>query len=156
MSEFRLEGGCQCGAVRYVLTAPPLLAYACHCSECRRITASAFATTCGVLRDTMHIEQGELSRYDWVVESGAHRYGDFCSVCGTRIRNGSTPDLGVYSLRAGTLDDQKWATPVAHTWQSSKVDWFTPPADALTFDGQPQDYTPIMELYAKRMGLSPE
>ena len=154
MSEFRLTGGCQCGAVRYVLTAPPLLAYACHCTECRRVSASAFATSCAVLCDTMQLEQGDLHRYEWTVESGARRYGEFCTACGVRVRHGSEPSAGVFSLRAGTLDDQKWATPAAHTWQSSALEWFTPGKDDLLYDGQPTDYALIAERYAKLMGLN--
>ena len=154
MSDFKLTGGCHCGAVRYVLTAPPLLAYACHCTECQSISASAFATSCGVLEDTMHIERGKLERIDWTVESGAHRYGEFCKACGVRVRHGSEPSLGVFSLRGGTLDDPKWATPAAHTWQSSALEWFTPPEDALLYDGQPTDYAPIAKRYAELMGLS--
>ena len=36
------EGGCQCGAVRYQLSAEPVALYVCHCRECRRQSASAF------------------------------------------------------------------------------------------------------------------
>jgi hypothetical protein len=154
MTDFTLEGGCQCGAIRYRLTAPPLMAYACHCSECRRTTASAFGVSCAVLQETMEITRGTLKRIDWEVESGAHRYGEFCGACGSRIRNGDVPSRGVFSLRAGTLDDQQWAEPVAHTWLSSKVGWFSVPDDALTFDAQPTDYTPIIEAYQQRRGLA--
>jgi len=153
MSDFKLEGGCQCGAVRYVLTAPPLMAYACHCTECRRVTTSAFGVSCGILQDTMEITKGELKRIDWEVESGAHRYGEFCASCGSRIRHGDVPSRGVYSLRGGTLDDQQWAEPVAHTWLGSAVAWFKVPEGALTYDAQPTDYTPIIERYQKLRGL---
>jgi len=37
-----LEGGCACGAVRYRLTAPPLIVHACHCRDCQKLTGSAF------------------------------------------------------------------------------------------------------------------
>ena len=37
-----LEGGCSCAAVRYKLTARPLIVHACHCRDCQRITGSAF------------------------------------------------------------------------------------------------------------------
>ncbi len=153
MSDVKLEGGCQCGAVRYVLNAPPLMAYACHCTECRRITTSAFSVSCGILQDTMEITKGELARHDWEVESGAHRYGEFCGGCGVRIRHGDVPSRGVYSLRGGTLDDPHWAEPVAHIWVGSALSWFKLPHGHLTFDGQPADYTPIIETYQKRHGL---
>lgn len=154
MTAQRIEGGCQCGAVRYALNVPPLMAYACHCSECRHVTGSAFSLSCIVMADSMEILSGTLARTEWTADSGTRRYGEFCSQCGTRIRHGSEPDQGIYSLRGGTLDDPRWATPVAHTWQRSKVAWFTPPEDALVYGGQPEDYAPIMERYAQLMGLA--
>ena len=35
-------GGCQCGAVRYEVTGPPIKLYVCHCTECQRQSGSAF------------------------------------------------------------------------------------------------------------------
>src|SRR5439155_7686682 len=37
------EGGCACGAVRYRLTAEPLIVHACHCRDCQRLSGGAFA-----------------------------------------------------------------------------------------------------------------
>jgi hypothetical protein len=37
------EGGCACGAMRYRLTAAPLIVHACHCRDCQRLTGDAFA-----------------------------------------------------------------------------------------------------------------
>jgi hypothetical protein len=36
-------GGCQCSAGRYPPTAKKIIAYACHCLECQKQSASAFA-----------------------------------------------------------------------------------------------------------------
>jgi hypothetical protein len=36
-------GGCQCGAIRYEITEAPHLVYTCHCTECQRLTGSAFS-----------------------------------------------------------------------------------------------------------------
>ena len=37
---FPVEGGCQCGAVRYRLKAAPLGVYACHCKDCQRFSGT--------------------------------------------------------------------------------------------------------------------
>ena len=37
----RLEGGCYCGAVRYVAAGEPVLRAQCHCRACRRISGGA-------------------------------------------------------------------------------------------------------------------
>ena len=42
-------GGCLCGAVRYEITQPPLVAYTCHCTVCQRLTGSAFSSAIVVI-----------------------------------------------------------------------------------------------------------
>ena len=39
-------GGCQCGAIRYEITQPPQMVYTCHCTDCQRMTSSAFSIGC--------------------------------------------------------------------------------------------------------------
>jgi hypothetical protein len=36
-------GGCQCEAIRYEITEPPQSVYTCHCTDCQRLTSSAFS-----------------------------------------------------------------------------------------------------------------
>ena len=47
MNDWKLpwQGGCRCGQTRIRVTAAPLLASACHCTGCQRMTASAFSLT---------------------------------------------------------------------------------------------------------------
>ena len=37
------EGGCECGAVRFRMTADPIFVNCCHCRDCQTIPVSAFA-----------------------------------------------------------------------------------------------------------------
>ncbi|MEZ5920382.1 MAG: GFA family protein [Parvularculaceae bacterium] len=146
-----LTGGCQCGALKYELSEPPLLSTACHCTNCQRITASAFAVTFVVREETMSYVKGAPKEVRWKADSGVTRVGYFCPDCGVRIAHAQEPSNGFYSLRAGTLDEQRLARPAAHGWLQSKAAWFTPPADDLQFDRQPADYAPIAALWRERM-----
>jgi len=40
LPRFPVEGGCQCGAVRYRLKASPRTVYNCHCKDCISVGAS--------------------------------------------------------------------------------------------------------------------
>jgi hypothetical protein len=48
-SDARLEtawlGGCRCGRTTIEISKPPLMASACHCSGCQKMTSSAFSLT---------------------------------------------------------------------------------------------------------------
>jgi hypothetical protein len=41
--ELPQTGGCQCGKIRYEITEVPELVTTCHCTDCQRITSSAFS-----------------------------------------------------------------------------------------------------------------
>lgn len=152
MKKLSITGGCQCGAVRYSLCKAPSQVYLCHCSVCRRVSTSAFNVSCIIDADAITIDQGQLSRIEWVVGDNIKRFGEFCERCGVRIRHGSDPSNGEYALRGGTLDDQRFAQPVAHIWLSEAVAWFVPPEDDLHYDFQPPDDSEIEALYRARYG----
>lgn len=151
MNDSKIQGGCQCGSVRYLLSKPPEMVYTCHCTICRLISTSIFNVSCIIEEGSITIEQGELARTEWTAGNDIKRFGDFCVKCGVRIRHGHTPSRGIYVLRGGTLDNQTWARPAAHIWLSEAVDWFIPPDGDLRYDVQPIDYEPITSLYRERI-----
>ena len=61
MSEVRITGGCQCGAVRYALHEQPGDPHICHCRMCQKAFGSFFAPLTGVPRDKFEITTSETS-----------------------------------------------------------------------------------------------
>src|SRR3546814_16148897 len=55
MTDWKLpwDGGCRCGRTRFRVSAPPLLAEACHCTGCQRMTASAYSLSLAVDRKSV-------------------------------------------------------------------------------------------------------
>lgn len=140
-----LAGGCHCGALRYELSAPPIMIYNCHCTNCQKITGSAFTVSATILENALAFTRGEPKRIEWKADSGNRRFGLFCGDCGSRIANGQIPTIGMLSLRAGTFDDTSWVEPVGDIWMKSAQKWVKPLPIAT--DGQPKDYAPLVEAY---------
>ncbi len=138
-----LEGGCQCGKLRYEIAAAPVMLYACHCKNCQKQTGSAFVLSATIVEGAFSFTMGKPAETEWTSDAGNRRYGYYCGDCGCRIANGQTPSIGVLSLRAGTFDDTSWVRPAAHIWVKSAQSWIKFDKDDLLFDGQPADYAPI-------------
>lgn len=99
----KLEGGCYCGALRYVAEGDPVLKAQCHCRECQYITgggpnyfllmpAAGFRYTRGAPKT--------FARAD--LANPVTR--EFCETCGTHLVT-RRPGLAPVILKVGTLDD---------------------------------------------------
>lgn len=139
------KGGCHCGALRYELSAAPMMIYNCHCSNCQKITGSAFVVSATIPEAAFKFIKGAPKQIEWKSDSGNTRFGYFCGDCGSRIAHGQTPSIGFLSLRAGTFDDTSWVEPVGDIWMKSAQKWVRPLA--LQTEGQPKDYGPFIEAY---------
>lgn len=141
-----LAGGCQCGAVRYRVTATPVVFYFCHCTECQRHTSSAFGESLRVRRGDLDIE-GTMKTFVRISEACNRREGHFCPDCGVRIVHG-TAGSAMVNVKAGTLDDATWLVPAGHIWTRSKQAFFQPGEDDLVYETQPRDgYAALIERW---------
>jgi hypothetical protein len=122
-----VEGGCNCGAVRYRLTGDPIAVAVCHCSNCRRQSGSAFSVNVVVRSDAMQVT-GDLTTWeDHDTESGQPVLRQFCAACGSPIRSLSAASPKIAIVKAGTADDPGCYTPAIHVWTSSALPWVTIP-----------------------------
>ena len=126
-----VEGGCQCGSVRYRVSGEPIGVVVCHCTECQRQSGSAFGMSMAVRSAAFRLIAGELDSFAVIADSGRAKTGAFCPRCGTRIYHQTAPE--VLSVKAGTLDDTSRLRPTAHYWTKRKQPWVTIPDDVATF-----------------------
>ena len=52
-------GSCRCGRVRFRVTQAPVMAMACHCRGCQKMSSSAFSLTVLVPADGFEVTLGE-------------------------------------------------------------------------------------------------
>lgn len=143
-------GGCLCGAIRYRLVEAPITFYACHCKDCQRQTGSAFGLSMFVRREAIELLAGEPDRFELTMSDGRVKRGRFCASCATRLwgEPRAFPELCV--LRPGTLDDPSVFEPVGHIWTGSACSWVTIPDDGVLYEGQPDDYRPLLRAWRDR------
>ena len=113
-----ISGGCQCGAVRYRLTAPLNDPHLCHCRMCQKAAGNYFMPLGGVKRRDFHITRGEPS---WFHSSGPVRRG-FCNQCGTPLFF-ETVDFDGMAVTLGSLDDPGAVRPVSSYGSEAQYSW---------------------------------
>ena len=133
-----LTGGCQCGQVRYEITAAPVTHYCCHCTECQAQSASAFGISLIVDAEAIRL-QGKTASYVRDKGKRTEIEGFFCPDCGTRFIHRSNAQPADVSIKGGSLDNPDQLTPVGHIWTKSKRDWLELPAGSLQYDTEPDD-----------------
>ena len=68
--KFPQTGGCQCGALRYEITQAPRIVYTCHCTDCQRLTSSAFSMAIVLAPEAFRLTQGEPRSLQKTADSG--------------------------------------------------------------------------------------
>src|SRR4051794_30937881 len=63
MPEIPIAGGCQCGAVRYVLRATPVKPCICHCRMCQKAMGNLFGAFAGVPYADFEVTRGDPSSF---------------------------------------------------------------------------------------------
>ena len=131
-----LEGGCACGAIRYALTAAPMIVHACHCRDCQKLTGSAFVLNLWIERKFVEAREPEPVAFRVPPGSSGKPHDVFrCASCGTALWSKYHAAPGdTLLVRVGTLDDPSAIEPPVHIFTRSKVPWLELPQGAQVFD----------------------
>jgi hypothetical protein len=122
MSTENITGGCLCKAVRYSISAPPVVTRACWCRVCQYIGAgSGTVNTC--FPSAAVTVTGELRDYVMTADSGNVAHRRFCPACGTHLFSASEARPHLLFVRAGTLDDPEVARPAMSIWTAMAPSW---------------------------------
>lgn len=142
-----LTGGCACGAVRYKLTAAPLIVHACHCRDCQRITGSAFVLNIWIERRFVETAGVLPNSFKLTAGSGKHHEVFFCGTCATYLWSKyHAPPGDTLFVRAGTLDDPAAVEPDVHIFTRSRLPWLELPKDVPAFESMYDDFTAVWSI----------
>jgi hypothetical protein len=86
----KVQGQCHCGAITYEGEVEPDTIVICHCSDCQRLSGSAFRANILASADGFRILTGTPRQYVKTADSGAQRVHAFCEICGSPVYSSAT------------------------------------------------------------------
>ncbi len=119
-----LTGGCQCGAIRFALTATPKRISICHCRMCQKATGAPFASFADIENADFSWTRGRPATF----KSSSIALRDFCAACGTPLSfrlidgpkieiltgNFDRPDRVIPTRQYGTESRLGWVVGIAN------------------------------------------
>lgn len=111
-------GGCQCGAVRFAVTATPNRVSICHCRMCQKASGAPFASFADINRTDFAWTKGEPSffRSSSIADRG------YCAACGTPL-SFARIDGDRIEIMTGTFDRPDQLVPTRQYGTESRLGW---------------------------------
>lgn len=136
----RAEGGCHCGAVRFVVESAgdgpeaPRTAL-CHCGDCRRCAGAPVVGWTAVANSSFQLLQGSPAAY----RSSEHAERSFCPHCGTGLFYINEAVLpGLVDVQTATFDDPQVFPAMAHIQAAEEIGWMKTAHALPRFDRYPE------------------
>jgi hypothetical protein len=126
------SGGCNCGGVRFELTAPPTAAGYCHCTRCQRRSGTAASAQASIDGRTLQLRSGESLLKAWRHPDGGWEKL-FCRECGSQLFSRDPEDHTRMSVRLGAFDGDPGVRPA---WRAYVA--FAAPWEPIPDDGTPR------------------
>ncbi len=115
-----LQGGCQCGAIRYEVNGTPQHVALCHCSDCRKSAGAPMVSWAAFAEAEFTLLQGDLT----IFNSSGNALRSFCPRCGTGIAYRNAEFLpGIVDIQSATLDDPNALPAGAHIQIAERIGW---------------------------------
>lgn len=125
------------------MTSAPLFVHCCHCSQCQRLTGSAFVLNALIETDRVQVLRGEVHRTDGPSESGRPHDIYRCPACQTAVWSDYGRRPALRFLRVGALDTPAVLPPDVHIFTRSKLPW-------VDLSGDPAVYEVYYDMQALR------
>jgi hypothetical protein len=118
----QLEGGCLCGAVRFIATGQPKGIYWCHCQSCRRHTGAPVAVFAVFDCEAYRVTKGEITKFD---STPRRTRRGFCAVCGSTLTCETLPGPTETHFHVGAFDQAAELQPTKKQYfPEERLPWF--------------------------------
>jgi hypothetical protein len=115
-----LNGRCACRTVTYEVADEFVVAYNCHCSNCRALTGSAFLPWGEIEPEKLRVIDG---RHSLILTGDPHgHHARHCGECFSLVY--WTGYEGKIRVPYGSLVDEPSLKPMAHMFVGSKAPWY--------------------------------
>lgn len=129
-SSLPITGGCNCGAVRFEVSEPPLSALQCWCRRCQRRTGTGSGPNARTASGSFRIVSSREELGVWDPGDGGWSKV-FCRRCGSQICSWDPADESKVSVRFGAFDGDPGIRVSAHQFTAYAAPWAQPPDDGL-------------------------
>jgi len=117
------SGGCACGAIRYEISAEPLVMNDCQCHDCQHRSGTGHGSYLTFPSRKAVKLTGDAKQWDVAGDSGNLKSHAFCPTCGSPVflTFSAMPDL--FTIHATSLDDPARYKPQAVTYGVRGYAW---------------------------------
>jgi hypothetical protein len=129
MDDFALTGGCNCGAVRFEVTEPLVVASYCHCKRCQRRSGAASSANAHPAPGAFRIVAGADRLRVWKPDDGGETR--FCGECGSSLFARNPNHADPIGIRMGAFDGDPGIRPSVHQFVAYAAPWEPIPDDGL-------------------------
>lgn len=129
-------GGCACGAIRYEISAEPLMQNDCQCRDCQHKSGTGHGSYLSFSRQGME-QTGEAAHWDIMADSGHVKTRAFCPTCGSPVSISFSAMPDVLAVHAASLDDPSRFKPQAVTYAARGHEWDLLDPALTKFAGMP-------------------
>lgn len=120
----QIHASCHCGHIRYQAAVDPERTTICHCTDCQKLTGSAYRVSVPAEDGSFHLLAGEPALYVKIGDNGARRAQAFCPRCGSPLYTyDADQEPKVYGLRVGCIDERAALVPRRQKWCRSALGW---------------------------------
>jgi hypothetical protein len=116
----QFEGGCLCGAVRFVATGQPKGVYWCHCQSCRKHSGAPVAVFAAFERAAYRITKGEITKF---ASTPGRTTRGFCATCGSTLTCEVVSLPSETHFHVGAFDQPARLRPTRHVFPGERLPW---------------------------------